>query len=117
MASLTLLILLLAATTTTVVITLPSTLGPGPSEFFDHIEILTEPNELILFWKFNETEIIFEVHAKTSGWVVFGLGPDLITAWLNKTTGHFSNRDGKLHTRSYGVYSPLALTRYIQVLN
>ncbi len=82
-----------------------TTLGPGPSEFFDHIEILSETtNEFILFWKHNETQIVFEVHAKTPHWLVFGLGPDLITTWLNGDIGHFSSQPR-------GLYSPLALTR------
>ncbi len=92
------------------------TLGPGPSQLFDHIEIITEPNEVILFWKIEKTEIIFEIHAKTPGWLLFGLGPDLITVWLNKTIGHFSNRDAQLNIRTSGIYSPLELKRIDQFL-
>ena len=72
----------------------------GPSEYFDHIELLAEPDKFLLFWKSNETHIIFEAHVKTFGWCAFGIsstGPwgisDLMIAWTNNDgTGHFSDR-------------------------
>lgn len=72
----------------------------GPSEYFDQIELLAEPDNFLLFWKSNETHIIFEAHVKTFGWTAFGITStglwgisDLIVAWTNDDgTGHFSDR-------------------------
>lgn len=75
-------------------------LGIGPSEHFDHMEILAEPDEFLLFWKLNSNNVVLEVHVRTSGWLAFGFGSDrnrkssdIVIAWFNKDgTGHFSSR-------------------------
>ena len=38
----------------------------GPSELFEHMLILVEPNVYILFWSSNQSDITFEVHVKGS---------------------------------------------------
>lgn len=73
---------------------------PGPTEYFDEMLIVDEPDRFILYWKHNQTDIIFELHVKTLGWIEFGFShaglnqySDVIVAWLNSdNTGHFSDR-------------------------
>lgn len=74
--------------------------NPGPSEYFDEMLIVEDPDRLILYWKHNQTDIIFELHYKSFGWIMFGLShsglnqySDVVVAWLNNDlTGHFSDR-------------------------
>jgi hypothetical protein len=75
-------------------------LNLGPTEYFDEMFLIDENDKFILYWKHNQTDIIFEVHMKTFGWLEFGLShsgllqySDVIVAWLNSDgTGHFSDR-------------------------
>lgn len=71
-------------------------LGPGPSEAYDQLEILSEPNNFILYWKLvnNATNIVIEIHAKKHGWLLFGSRSEVVVAWVSNPdgTGHFSNR-------------------------
>lgn len=70
-------------------------LGPGPSEAYDQLEILDEPNNFILYWKLvNVTNIVIEIHAKKHGWLLFGSKTEVVVAWISNPdgTGHFSNR-------------------------
>lgn len=70
----------------------------SPSEQFDHMIILKEPDTFVLYWSYNSTDIKFEVHVKSSGWFGFGLSPggfmdysDIVIGWLREDgTGHFS---------------------------
>ncbi len=36
----------------------------GPSELFDNMHILVEPDIYVLYWSVNETDALFEVHVK-----------------------------------------------------
>jgi len=73
---------------------------PGPSEYFNETILIEQPDLLILYWKYNQTDITFEIHSRSFGWIEFGLShsgmiqySDVIVAWLNKDgTGHFSDR-------------------------
>jgi len=54
--------------------------------------VLAQPDTYTLFWNFTQTDIVFKVVAKTSGWLGFGLSPnggmqnsDLVLAWTDKT--------------------------------
>ena len=70
-------------------------LGPGPSEAFYQLEILSEPNDFILYWKVvDHTHIVIEIHAKIHGWLAFGSDSEVVVAWVANPdgTGHFSNR-------------------------
>ena len=75
-------------------------LNLGPTEYFDEMFVIDENDKFILYWKHNHTDIIFEVHTKSFGWLQFGLShsgllqySDVIVAWLNTdNTGHFSDR-------------------------
>jgi hypothetical protein len=73
-------------------------LPPEPSEIFQYKATLVEPNQYLIYWKYNETDITFELQANTTGWIGFGLSPDggmymsdVIIAWMySDGTGHFS---------------------------
>ena len=79
------------------------------------VEIL--PNdEYVLFWKFDEETITFEVHGKTTGWVGFGLSPnggmagsDMVIGWIPSDGGEavFS----VLHRSIYSPSTPLITYR------
>lgn len=72
------------------------------TEFYDYFKVLVEPDLSILFWSKNQTHILFEIHIRFNGWIVFGLSPngsldgsDVIIAWLNDTgAGYFSSKKG-----------------------
>ena len=36
----------------------------GPSELFDNMRILVEPDIYVFYWSVNETDALFEVHVK-----------------------------------------------------
>ncbi|CAF0808100.1 unnamed protein product [Brachionus calyciflorus] len=61
--------------------------------------ILVEPDLYILYWDHNTTDINFEIHVKTNGWISFGLSrhgdmeySDVIVTWL-KPDGSFNFTD------------------------
>lgn len=70
---------------------------PSPSENFPHRESLDQDGSFILYWKTNTTHITFEVHAKTRGYVGFGISPngkmypsDVVVGWIAADgTPHF----------------------------
>ena len=83
-------------------------LGPGPTEIFDDFEVLLGPDQFILFWKLNQTDLILEVHVKTKGWILLGLDQfNIVTSWLNQDqTGHFSERFLNNSTTSFNEAYP-----------
>ena len=75
--------------------------NPGPTEYFDQILIIDEPDNCIFYWSRNESHILFEIHVKTNGWIEFlmmnsnesFLKTYTIVFWTNDDgTGHFSER-------------------------
>jgi len=45
--------------------------------FYANSKVLAEPDLFKLYWNYTKTELIAEVHAKTStGWISFGLSPN-----------------------------------------
>ena len=74
---------------------------PGPSQLYEEMHILDEPNNFILYWTIKNNEITFEIHVKTTGWFGFGLVSnennnhlDIVIASINNATkiGHMSDR-------------------------
>jgi hypothetical protein len=67
---------------------------------FTNKKVLVEPDQYVLFWNYTETDILFEVHVKATGWIAFGLSPngnmiysDIIVTWVNSDGSyHFSDR-------------------------
>lgn len=62
---------------------------PSPSETYPHGVILKAPDIFKLFWKYDSEKITFEIMAKTTGWVGFGLSPnggmkhsDVVMGWV-----------------------------------
>jgi hypothetical protein len=80
-------------------ITLPR-LDCSPTQAYDNRLELIKPELYILYWSVNQTDIVLEIHAKTKGWLSFGLNKndskyysDVIMAWLNEDgSGHFSGK-------------------------
>jgi hypothetical protein len=64
------------------------------------------PDQYILYWNYTDTDILFEIQVKTTGWVGFGLSPnggmdgsDVIIAWVD-STGKFNFTDRYIRGRS-----------------
>ena len=74
--------------------------NPAPTETFTNHVILKDPSDYHLYWNFNDTDILFETHVKTTGWAAFGLSPtggmdhsDVVVSWINSSGSyHFSDR-------------------------
>lgn len=65
----------------------------APSEPFKNSLIFIEPDIVLLYWSFNSSHILFEVHAKTNGWVSFGLQSKSLTDFVLG----FVNDDGSAY--------------------
>lgn len=78
-------------------------LGTYPAQSYVNQKVLVEPNQYILYWNYTDSDIIFEVHVKTTGWIAFGLSPngnminsDMVVAWVNPDgSTHFTDRHTK----------------------
>lgn len=76
---------------------------PNPTSNYANKLILKEPDIYILYWNYTDSDILFEVHVKTKGWISFGLSPngdmfnsDIIITWINSNgTVHFTDRNIK----------------------
>ena len=73
-----------------------NTVMPLSNDYTHSVELLKD-GEFHVFWKYDETTIIFEVHAKTLGWVGFGLssnggmaGSDVTITWVKDGQTFFS---------------------------
>ena len=77
--------------------------APNPTDAYTNKQILVEPDSYILYWNYTDTDIIFEIHANTSGWVGFGISPNggmensnVIIAWINSNgVVNFTERNTK----------------------
>lgn len=73
---------------------------PVPTEEFDHQYQLDQNGHFWLFWKVNGSNITFETHVMTRGYVGFGISPngnmypsDVIVGWVKPDgTVHFQVR-------------------------
>ncbi|CAK8671527.1 unnamed protein product [Clavelina lepadiformis] len=72
-----------------------------PSEEFPHMAALAPGNKVVLYWKFNETHITFELHGQTTGWVGVGLSPnggminaDIYVGWVKDGSATITDRKG-----------------------
>ena len=71
-------------------------MDPLSSDYTHSLQLLDE-GRFHIFWKYDDTTITFEIHAKTLGWVGFGLSPnggmtgsDVIVAWVKDGQTHFT---------------------------
>ena len=75
--------------------------APNPTAAYANSQIIVGPDVYILYWNYTDTDITFEVHAKTTGWVGFGISPngdmknsDVIIAWIDSNgTVNFTERN------------------------
>ena len=65
-----------------------SVIVPIANDYTHSLELMKDETYHV-FWKYDNTTITFEIHAKTLGWVGFGLssnggmaGSDVIIAWI-----------------------------------
>lgn len=72
---------------------------PPPTDVYVNKVTFVKPDIFHMLWNFTDTDITFEVHVKTSGWLIFGLSPredlegsDVVTAWVNPD-GSYSFKD------------------------
>ena len=75
------------------VVTFSSTPTAYYSNFFD----LVDQGQFRFYWNFTSTDIIGEIHCKTSGWVGFGLSPngnmdksDVFIGWISNGVTNFT---------------------------
>ncbi|RNA32042.1 DBH-like monooxygenase 2 -like protein [Brachionus plicatilis] len=73
-------------------------LNSKPSENYANIFQLI-PGVYNLYWNYTDSEITFEVHCKTSGWVGFGFSPnggmdksDVVVGWISGGKTNFTDR-------------------------
>jgi hypothetical protein len=94
----------------------------APSENFANKFVLANPNEFILYWNYTHTDILFEIHVKTTGWAGFGLSPnggmdgsDVVIIRIDSSSGSFNFTDRHIVGRSVLIdqvqnWIPLLLT-------
>ena len=75
-----------------------SSIVPTTNDYTHSLELI--PERYHVFSKYDSTTITFEIHAKTLGWVGFGLSPnggmvgsDVIIAWVKDGETFFSVRN------------------------
>ena len=76
---------------------------PNPTQAYSNSKILVEPDQYILYWNYTDSDILFEIHVKATGWASFGLSPngnmlnsDVIVTWVNSDGSvHFTDRNIK----------------------
>nr|XP_039269063.1 DBH-like monooxygenase protein 1 homolog [Styela clava]XP_039269064.1 DBH-like monooxygenase protein 1 homolog [Styela clava] len=90
----------------------------SPSESYTHSATLRSGN-ILLYWKFNDTHITFEVIGQTTGWIGIGLSPngamtasDIIVGWVKNGILTVTDR----HGGSSNTYPPLDPEQNIEVL-
>ena len=73
-----------------------SAIKPTSNNYTHSLELL-EDDVYNVFWKYDDITITFEVHAKTLGWVGFGLSPnggmagsDITITWVKDGQTFFS---------------------------
>ena len=79
--------------------------SPSPTSIYAN-SLELESGNYYLLWNFTQTDILIEVHAKTTGWLGFGISPnggmdgsDVVIAWIdsngkaNFTDRHIRDRD------------------------
>ncbi|KAK3586460.1 hypothetical protein CHS0354_001844 [Potamilus streckersoni] len=79
-------------------------MGITPTEPFSYSNQLDTSGNYLLFWKFNDTYITFEVHVKTHGYVGFGLSDngkmypaDVVVGWVEDGVAHFKDYHTTAH--------------------
>ena len=63
--------------------------APSPTaDYANSMEL--QPNIYYMYWNYTTTDVLIELHVKTTGWIGFGLSPnggmdgsDVIVAWLD----------------------------------
>ena len=79
---------------------------PSPTTTYANKQILVEPDDYVLYWNYNSTDITFEIHAKTTGWAGFGISPngemensDVIVFWIDANgMANFTERNTQAGT-------------------
>nr|XP_039270544.1 DBH-like monooxygenase protein 1 homolog [Styela clava] len=90
----------------------------SPSENYTHSATLRSGN-ILLYWKFDDIYITFEVIGHTTGWVGIGFSPngamtasDIIVGWVKSGIPTVTDR----HGGSSNIYPPLDPEQNIEVL-
>ncbi|CAK8671829.1 DBH-like monooxygenase protein 1 isoform X2 [Clavelina lepadiformis] len=76
--------------------------NPNPSENYTNKISLSNAEDFILYWSFNDTHITFEMHAKTTGWLGIGISPtggmansDIFVGWVKNGVATLTDRHGQ----------------------
>ncbi|XP_039270543.2 DBH-like monooxygenase protein 1 homolog [Styela clava] len=90
----------------------------SPSESYTHSATLRSGN-ILLYWKFDDIYITFEVIGQTTGWIGIGFSPngamtasDIIVGWVKNGIATVTDR----HGGSSNIYPPLDPEQNIEVL-
>ncbi|KAL3871758.1 hypothetical protein ACJMK2_039736 [Sinanodonta woodiana] len=74
------------------------------TENFNYSAQMDNNGNYLLFWKFNDTHITFEVHVKTYGYVGFGLSDngnmypaDVVVGWVKNGIAHLKDYHTTMH--------------------
>ena len=78
------------------------------SDTFTHSIKLKDNGFFHVFWKYDTETITFEIHAKTLGWVGFGLSPnggmpnsDIVIGWVKDGQGYLKVQSGSFFYHKY----------------
>lgn len=68
-----------------------------PTAYYSNFVDLVDQGQYRFYWNFTSTDIIGEIHCKTSGWVGFGLSPtgnmdksDVVIGWISNGVTNFT---------------------------
>ena len=68
-----------------------------PTAYFSNFADLVNQGEYRFYWNHTQTELIGEIHCRTSGWVAFGFSPsgdldqsDLVVGWISNGVANFT---------------------------
>jgi hypothetical protein len=73
------------------------TFSSTPTAYYSNYVDLVDQGQLRFYWNFTSTDLIGELHCKTSGWVGFGLSPngnmdksDVFIGWISNGQTNFT---------------------------
>lgn len=71
--------------------------NPTPTIAFSNNQTLQSPDLFYLYWNYDTQDITFELHVKTTGWVLFGIkgasySNVIVATIFQDETGHYSER-------------------------
>nr|XP_002129219.1 DBH-like monooxygenase protein 1 homolog [Ciona intestinalis] len=73
----------------------------SPTDNYEHFTVLDQAAKFKVYWKFNQTDITFEIHGNTVGWIGMGISPngamtgaDMVVGWVKNGIAVVTDRYG-----------------------